>query len=172
MRLFKQKKAGLQESLKIATFVSYLVLAVIFGVFIILLSFTTSNLKDITKEKATSINYDLILLNYLRMPVVVDNEEMTMADLIGLAVYSDDYMEKISNPTASYFNRSFQFIEEKKWFTIKVNNRLAVDWCQIKTAEEVAIVVLPSINRDKVTVALVEGRCVEYVEPRVEAEFG
>jgi len=86
------KKAQLEVPGTLVDVYSYIAFVLIIMLFFLLfqLKSCTSESRDIIaiESQVSDLDYNMMLLNYLRTPVIVDGSSMTMADLIALW-YSD-----------------------------------------------------------------------------------
>lgn len=100
------KKAQLQIPGAIVDFYAIITFVLVMLVFLLLFMIRGCNAKNVVSAEIQSsvadVDSNLVLLNYLRTPVVVDGTEMTMADLIVL--YKSDLKfaaELRANPFSS-----------------------------------------------------------------------
>ena len=100
----KNKKALLGVPGSIADIYAIVGFVLVLIIFIFLFQIQGCNSKERVKaeiqSKAESINTNMVLLNYLRTPVIVDGQKMDIADLISLyysnQVYENDLITNIA----------------------------------------------------------------------------
>jgi hypothetical protein len=84
-------------------------------IFFMLFSFGKGDVKEQINSASNIVSSNIVLLNYLRTPVVVDNINMTMSDLIVLWYYDKDkYDEIFSKNTEDILNfASYEYVDDK-----------------------------------------------------------
>lgn len=143
--VFKKKKGGLPLGATPADLFFLVVFVIVLLVFFILFSIKGCSISNANAASAQAVgdylDSNVILLNYLRTPVLVDGVNLTMADSANL-IYNPLYKEII--------DKESKILKEKKIGSFA--------WCRIKCIRYLGIPVastyLPSINFSLVEVEM------------------
>ena len=69
------------------------------------------------------MNYDLLLLNYLKTPIYIDNKPIVISDLIRFYSSEDYYKEELIIQSKKIFDP----ILENKRYKLKIGNNVLID---------------------------------------------
>lgn len=111
----KNKKATLSELL--LTFFILIVMIFIMIAFNWLFKFGGQRITDIIEGESKNIESKEVLLNLLRMPVNINDEKLSMADLIVKGYYNHNYKEKVEESLKSTLDK---FLETKNFGCYKL----------------------------------------------------
>jgi hypothetical protein len=102
------KKAALGTAETVLHFISYFLLVAV--ILVTMLSFNNINRQNQLRitDVSSEVEKSAFMLNYLRTPITLNNQQTTISELVALAYENDDYKEQLINETNTIINSLYE----------------------------------------------------------------